>query len=423
MPGKGTVVPNSHIHGSGAEPALRVQALRDVAEVIKGLPAEAERQLMIPLGSHAFIPGRVKHTNEFYVKLDEHFVKMSALRARQSIARRVKRLEVEHGLPMTSSVPKQDLGGSKNNSTSDLDDSDGDGPRPRSPHAQARDSGIVEQELAPPHQGHGGHQATEDTVRSEVHHNPDGTVTILEFHDETTHGKPTEAAPARPAPPPTGVEVVQSSRAKGNEAFRDKLFDLAATHYSTGINAIRDALRQHCSGTAGYGDIDATQLHVLLTNRAAAYVALENYSGAIRDATDAISSKPEYVLVAHATVYIIPVLMHVCCCVGLLARYSKAYHRLAQAQIGQKRFADAVTTYEKAIGVDPENKFLQKQLRSTLKLETVEAKEPATGSATKQATPMTDSPITESSSLAAAQKPAPQVKKKRSLFARRLHGM
>lgn len=47
----------------------------------------------------------------------------------------------------------------------------------------------------------------------------------------------------------------------------------------------------------------------------------------------------------------------------LSIRHAKAYHRLAQAQVGQENFEGALFTYEKAIAMHPQqNTFFQKHI-------------------------------------------------------------
>ena len=134
----------------------------------------------------------------------------------------------------------------------------------------------------------------------------------------------------------------------------------------------------------------------------------------------------------------------VCDCLAtIINRYTKAYHRLAQAQVGQGRFADAALTYQKAIAIHPSGS-LKKHLGRVLKLaeeddarrvkDSAAADDAAAGSVGEDAfvVPMRPSPIRERVDVVVAdaetsEQPqsgavaAPATKRK-SLFAMRMRG-
>ena len=58
---------------------------------LETLPDKISHQVMVPLGRLAFIPGRVKHTNEILCLLgDNWFAERSAKQAAQIVERRIK---------------------------------------------------------------------------------------------------------------------------------------------------------------------------------------------------------------------------------------------------------------------------------------------------------------------------------------------
>ncbi len=366
-----------------AEPAAAadVRRLRTVAQVLTQLPKKLDRPMMIPLGSHAFIPGRIRHTNEVFVKLDDYYVQTSVHCARQSIARRVQRIESAHSCPpskpvrdgVPSFIKQRPVDVAVPVSAEAADDapppgipsstvvhrtSDGtvhilEFPEPQvveralergpdllpgtvtgvggiaaataesiscTPAAALFSADIDNRAPARPTLCHTADRSrTADVgerpcdgptpveslpteaisarsragsgeggqVRSELHHNADGTITILEFPDDE------ESSPVKATQPPHAVEPpvatlagqVASLRTRGNAAFQRNHFAAAADLYSQCIDVIRNARETQAPGAR---DVQP-QLHVLLTNRAATHLAQNKFALVVADATAAIA--------------------------------------------------------------------------------------------------------------------------------------
>ena len=479
--------------------------------MLKDLPKEVERPVMIPLGASAFIPGKIRHTNEVFVKLDQHYLKTSAFHARRSIARRVLRLEAQHSLPPSRPSPLDRHHRHKHCSnqeenfapkTGDIDPSatapNGSTTTPELLPGVAEntvvhrsDDGTVHilefpsfeaevtattgrttqpaangqkdsaRQSSPPPQQQQGRRRQDEVLRaatgapstlpptstreaadaaatstppSQVHHNADGTVTILEFPDAGPGQQPEllqQPSNLRSAASERSlghVETVESEvsklRLEGNEAFQQKDFETAIQNYTQCI--------EMASGPNQPPEL-CGQLHVLLANRAASYTAVQKFSAAITDATQAIVERPEYGLRVYALRFARtacpPITHHFSLFVSYLwHRYTKAYHRLAQAQIGQGRLESAALTYEKAVAMDPNNaslkKFLGKVVQAMQKAQNSEAEAEAQREADngeQHTLPMQLSPIQEREALCEEiHAPVPTVPKRRSLFAQRM---
>ena len=61
-----------------------------VRERLETLPDEVSHEVMVPLGKLAYVPGRLKHTNEIMVLLGENwFVERSAKQSVEIVRRRI----------------------------------------------------------------------------------------------------------------------------------------------------------------------------------------------------------------------------------------------------------------------------------------------------------------------------------------------
>jgi stress-induced-phosphoprotein 1 len=114
------------------------------------------------------------------------------------------------------------------------------------------------------------------------------------------------------------MSAVESLKSQGNQAFADKKYTEAIKFYTDAI------------------DMDADN-HTLYSNRSGSYCASGRYNLAEADARKVIQLKPDWV---------------------------RGYTRLGAALAGQKKWSEAVSTYEKAQSLDPGNASIAEDLES-----------------------------------------------------------
>lgn len=74
---------------------------------LESLPDKVSHQVMVPFGSLAFVPGRVKHTNEILCLLgDNWFVERSAKQAAKIVERRIQGNPPDHLNPQSPNLIK-----------------------------------------------------------------------------------------------------------------------------------------------------------------------------------------------------------------------------------------------------------------------------------------------------------------------------
>ena len=392
----------------------KIAALMAVDQVLKELPRDLDRPLLIPLAGSgpgagaglAFLPGTIRRTNEVLVPRetpandnsggrddDDGLVRISAYRARQRLARRIGRLQrnggVEEGrsggrarsngddkhesdaktLSQTATQMAALTSASTTVASSNVNDgadknvinnNDGDDDddtahvlssiRGQQPHNDGSRARMVSGMTLNLDNDSLGQDFTSlehsDEIRSELIHNADGTITILEFSPEedserkslaegidhrkefpraratqSQHqpkqspqqekgegavdmavqiGAIEEASSSKDPPSATQLSAGHQQqdqlallREQGNSAFQKSEFQHAIDCYSQCLSIVRKSMRDTSKPASPNV---AAQLHVLLTNRAAAYVGLRKWSWAIKDSTDAIIQNPRYTL-------------------------------------------------------------------------------------------------------------------------------
>ncbi|KAM7276159.1 hypothetical protein ACFE04_018025 [Oxalis oulophora] len=100
------------------------------------------------------------------------------------------------------------------------------------------------------------------------------------------------------------------ANAKGNESLSSGDFASAVTHFSDAIDNI----------------------HVLYSNRSAAYASLRNYNEALKDAEKTVELKPDWVM---------------------------GYRQLGTALVGMTQYEDAIVAYSKGLKIDPNDDALK----------------------------------------------------------------
>lgn len=157
--------------------------------------------------------------------------------------------------------------------------------------------------------------------RAELQYNENGTITIMEFPDEIEESKNDKEIDNmrfhNEKPKNKNAEVaidekqsesskcykdrcialVTACRMQGNHYFQQMKYTLAVEQYSLCIDTISNVTISSIPTTkttkASEIQIDLRkQLPIILTNRAAAYVALKKFKQAVVDATDALEKNP-----------------------------------------------------------------------------------------------------------------------------------
>lgn len=136
---------------------------------------------------------------------------------------------------------------------------------------------------------------------------------IKKFREKSAAGNPTAAAGAPTAGKLDADAAAEEKKTAGNEAIKNKDYELAVQRYS-------EALQLSASGP---------NAHIYYANRAAAYCHLSDYKQAIKDCEASIRKCPTY---------------------------TKAHSRLGLAHFFLKNYAAAAAAYEKAAELEPSNK-------------------------------------------------------------------
>ena len=111
------------------------------------------------------------------------------------------------------------------------------------------------------------------------------------------------------------VEEMKRLKSEGNEFFKAKAFKEAAASYSGAIDLDQD--------------LETDDLHILFSNRSAAYHSCQRYQEALDDATQSVSLK---------------------------RLFGKGYGRQGDALFGLGKYKEAIEAYELALTMDGANK-------------------------------------------------------------------
>ena len=87
---------------------------------------------------------------------------------------------------------------------------------------------------------------------------------------------------------------IEASKAKGNEAFRNKQYDVAVKFYSDAIDAAVSVSSQFAGAEAGSTASASSNLHLLYSNRGQAHLQLNRPDQALQDAIRSIESNPKW---------------------------------------------------------------------------------------------------------------------------------
>jgi len=94
-----------------------------------------------------------------------------------------------------------------------------------------------------------------------------------------------------------GIEAtVEALKAQGNDAYRNKRYEVAAKFYSEAIDAAMMATPASASSTTTVVSPVASllHLHLLYSNRGQAHLQLNRPADALRDAISSINANPKW---------------------------------------------------------------------------------------------------------------------------------
>jgi translocation protein SEC72 len=132
-----------------------------------------------------------------------------------------------------------------------------------------------------------------------------------------------------PPPNPATAERVAKLKAQGNDSFKAEKYEEAIGLYTEGIKASR---------TRPVWDtpsIVSEEISVLLSNRAACFLEIGDFSNALYDSEIVTNIKPNW---------------------------PKGFFRKGRALVGLGMFGEAVESFELALALDPESKDIRQHL-------------------------------------------------------------